>query len=129
MGVGELERELSVGCGLAGVDEDACEFAFEVVVVVGEVAGERTAHTAAHSVATGNKLFRTANTLATTINNFTGGVTGQHIVVKVNDVNTTFDFTGSALIGNNGVDYVAGIGDALDCEYDGTNWYCTIIQG
>jgi hypothetical protein len=70
----------------------------------------------------------TANTSATAITNFTDGVQGQEICVRVNDANTTFDFSGTNLKGNNGVDYVATSGDVIFAKRIGTNWYCTICE-
>lgn len=72
--------------------------------------------------------FVTANTSATAITNFTGGVPGQSISVLVNDANTTFDFSGTSLKGNNGVDYVATSGDVIFAKRIGSNWYCTVIE-
>jgi len=76
----------------------------------------------------GNLLFVTANTTATAITNFTDGVQGQEICVRVNDANTTFDFSGSNLKGNNGVDYVATSGDLVFAKRIGSNWYCTVCE-
>ena len=70
----------------------------------------------------------TANTLATAITNFTDGVQGQDIAVRVNDANTTFDFSSSSLKGNNGVDFAAASGDMVFCKKVGANWYCTIVE-
>jgi len=72
--------------------------------------------------------FVTANTVATSITNFTNGVDGQEITVRVNDANTTFDFTGSSLKGNVGVDFLATSGDVLFAKKQGSNWYCTICN-
>lgn len=70
----------------------------------------------------------TANTVATSITDFTNGVDGQEITVRVNDVNTTFDFTGSSLKGNVGVNFPATSGDVLFAKKQGSNWYCTICN-
>jgi len=72
--------------------------------------------------------FVTANTVATSITNFTDGVDGQEITVRVNDANTTFDFTSSSLKGNVGVDFLATSGDVLFAKKQGSNWYCTICN-
>ena len=71
----------------------------------------------------------TANTGATTISDFDDGVEGQVIWVEVNDANTTFDFTGSSLKGNNGADYAAASGDMIQATLRGNNWHCFISQG
>jgi hypothetical protein len=76
----------------------------------------------------GNALFVTANSSATAITNFTDGVQGQDICVRVNDANTTFDFSGSNLKGNNGVDYVATSGDLVFAKRIGSNWFCTVCE-
>ena len=73
-------------------------------------------------------LFKTANASATTITTFDDGVAGQEIFVVVNDTNTTFDFTSSALKGNAGVDWAAGSTNFLRAVYDGTNWFCAITD-
>ena len=38
------------------------------------------------------------------------------------------DFTASTLKGNAGADWVPVAGDALIGVWDGTNWYCQIID-
>lgn len=76
----------------------------------------------------GNMLFVTANITATAITNFTDGVQGQEICVRVNDANTTFDFSSSNLKGNNGVDYTATSGDLVFAKRIGSNWYCTVCE-
>ena len=75
-----------------------------------------------------NTTLVTANTVATSITNFTNGKQGQEITVRVNDANTTFDFTGSSLKGNVGVDFLATSGDVLFAKKQGSNWYCTICN-
>lgn len=77
---------------------------------------------------TGGKNFRTANANATTITDFDGGVDGQEIVVKIDDGNTTIDFTASGLTGNGGVDWSPSDGDHMRCVYDGLDgvWLCEV---
>jgi len=71
--------------------------------------------------------FVTANTGATLISDFDGGVDGQVILVKIGDANTDIDFTSSGLVGNVGVDWTTAIAnDHMTCTYDGTNWLCAI---
>lgn len=79
------------------------------------------------SVATGRN-FKTANTSATTITDFDDGEDGQEILVRVNDANTTFDFSASSLVGNSGQDYAAADGDMLFAVYDAAEdvWYCDL---
>jgi hypothetical protein len=74
----------------------------------------------------GHTQVSTNNTAPTTITNFDGGISGQEIWVRVNDTNTTFDFTASSLKGNNGVDLVASQYDSLRCTYDGVQWLCVV---
>lgn len=88
-----------------------------------------TANDATPSVLHPSKIYKTANTAATTITAFDDGRKGDEIKVIINDANTTIDFTGTTLKGNNGVDYVAAVDDMLTCTNDGTNWYCIISQG
>jgi hypothetical protein len=71
-------------------------------------------------------LFKTANTVATTITDFDDGEIGQVVRVIINDANTTIDFTASGLKGNAGVDWSPTTGDHMTCVYDGTDWYCDI---
>lgn len=86
-----------------------------------------TANDATPSVAEGRN-FKTANTSATTITDFDDAEDGQDILVRVNDANTTFDFSASGLVGNSGQDYVAADGDMLKAVYDDAEgvWYCDI---
>lgn len=76
----------------------------------------------------GSEYLTTANAGATTITAFDDGVAGQPLLVKIGDANTTIDFSGTTLKGNAGVDWTPASGDAMRCVYDGTNWYCTIID-
>ena len=76
----------------------------------------------------GGALFQTANTAPTTITDFDHGSPGQDIFVKINDANTTIDFTGSGLKGNVGANWSPASGDALRAVYDGTDWFCTTID-
>ncbi|MHC4104603.1 MAG: hypothetical protein ACYSR9_06655, partial [Planctomycetota bacterium] len=70
----------------------------------------------------------TANTGATTIDDFDDGIAGQIIIIRVADANTTFDFTTSSLKGNAGSDYAATENDLLKFYTpDGATWYCTFI--
>ena len=76
-------------------------------------------------------VYRTANATPTTITDFDGvsvgaGDVGRAITVMVNDANTTLDFSGSKLVGNEGVDWVASVGDTLHAVWDGTDWLCTL---
>jgi len=74
-------------------------------------------------------LFKTANTIATTISDFTSGITGQEIKILINEANTKIDFSGTNLKGNNGADWSCSSGDSMVCVFDGTNWYCIISSG
>lgn len=86
-----------------------------------------TANSATPSVANAS-LWRTANSSGTTVTALTNGVTGQSITVLIGDANTTIDFTGTTLKGNNGVDWTPASGDHMTCTYDGTNWYCNVSE-
>jgi hypothetical protein len=74
----------------------------------------------------GNKLFKTGNTVGTTITDFDDGRVGQVIYVIIDDANTTIDFTSSGLKGNGGSDWSPSSGDHMTCIYDGTDWFCDI---
>ena len=73
------------------------------------------------------RVFTTANTGATIITDFDNGRTGQTITVIIGDGNTSFDFTGSGLVGNGGADYTASENDVITATYDGTDWICVVI--
>lgn len=74
------------------------------------------------------KNFRTANSGATTITMFDGGLSGQEIVVEINDTNTTVDFTGTNLKGNGGADWSPTTGDHMQCVFNGTDWLCAVHE-
>lgn len=73
----------------------------------------------------GNSMVATANTAPTTITMFDDGVTGQEILVYVNDAFTTIDFTATNIKGNAGADFAASAGDTLRCTFK-VNWYCDV---
>ena len=56
------------------------------------------------------------------------GYAGDEIFIKIDDNNTTFDFTGTNLKGHNGVDWSPSQGDALKAYYDGLYWYCQCMD-
>lgn len=76
----------------------------------------------------GRVTWLTQNTVPTTITMFDDGYPGQEIWVKVHDTNTTFDFTGTYLVGNSGVDYTATNNDMIHAIKWGNYWYCEIIK-
>lgn len=84
-----------------------------------------SANDATPSVADG-RVFKTANTVPTTITMFDNGKAGQEIVVIIGDANTTIDFTGTNLEGNAGADWTPTTNDHMVCVFDGTNWFCRI---
>lgn len=82
------------------------------------------------SVATGN-FFVSENTIATTITDLDGVPREQEkeVTIVFDDANTTVDFTGTALKGNNGVDWTPAAGDFMTCQHRDGAWYCTIGEG
>jgi hypothetical protein len=73
-------------------------------------------------------FIRTANTSGTTITGLEGGVSGQKLIVFVNDGNTTIAHNGA--VGSEtpiylslGSDYVCSSGDVLMFAYAGTYWH------
>ncbi len=72
------------------------------------------------------QTFKTQSTAPTTITMFDDGIIGQEISVIFTDNNTTIDFTGTNLKGNNNQDYLGQVNDRLNCIFDGTYWICTI---
>lgn len=76
----------------------------------------------------GSSFIKTANAGATTVTALDDGVAGHVVTVFINDANTTVDFTGTTLKGNNGVDWVPASGDHMTCTFDGTNWLCNVSE-
>jgi hypothetical protein len=80
----------------------------------------------------GGRNFITVATAGTTIADFDAGggslVNGQEMKLLVAHANWTFDFTSSGLKGHNGIDWSPSVGDELECDYDGTDWYCTVSR-
>jgi len=70
----------------------------------------------------------TNNTGATTFSGMDDGRIGQRVTVVFSDSNTTVDFTGTSLRGNAGVDWSPATGESMTCDFDGTNWTCTIRE-
>lgn len=62
-----------------------------------------------------------ANSSATTITNFTGGVAGQVIFLRFNDSNTTVDRSNAYLAG--GANFVSTADDTLTLISNGTLWF------
>lgn len=87
-----------------------------------------TAEDATPSVTAGN-IFITANSASTTITNFDDGMEGQSIKVIVGDTWTGFDFTGTSLVGNEGVDWSSQQGDHMIGTLVGSSWYCQVVSG
>ena len=82
-----------------------------------------TANDATPTVYEGS-FFVTANSNPTIVTIFDNGYEGQQITVLINDNNTTVDFTGTNLVGNDGNDWSPASGNWLTAIFDGTNWYC-----
>ncbi len=78
------------------------------------------------SVAGDQTFYKTANTAPTTLSDLLDGRSGQVVTIVFGDANTTVDFTGTNLIGNGGVDFVAELNEQMRCLYDGTNWFCDV---
>jgi hypothetical protein len=74
----------------------------------------------------GATVFRTDNSTATTITDFDDAVAGQEFIVIFGDNNTTIDFTGTDLKGNNGVDFTGNTTDVMWVVYGGTNFLCDV---
>jgi hypothetical protein len=78
-----------------------------------------TANSATSSVYDGN-CFKTANSVATTITNFTDGKPGQAITVIV-DANTTIQSNANIKLAG-AVNFVGTADDTISLLYDGTTW-------
>jgi hypothetical protein len=77
----------------------------------------------------GASVLITANAALTTITDFTGGKPGQEIVLLIADANTRFDFSGTNLKGNAGVDITFPTNSLVRAVYDGAYWRCVIVSG
>lgn len=69
------------------------------------------------------RVFKTANTSATTITALDGGVDGDEKIIEFEDDNTTLAHS-STLRLPFGVDFTGSTGDWLICRYNGTYWRC-----
>lgn len=78
-------------------------------------------------VSRGN-CFKTGNSSAVRVTDFTGGIPGQSIVVIFGDENTTVGFDETELRGNGGVDWNPSFGDFMRCIFSGQKWYCEITE-
>jgi hypothetical protein len=68
-----------------------------------------------------NGQWNTANTVATTITNFTDGYETQNICVLANDANTTIQHNAGMIL-KGGVNYVMNLGDIITLRRDATRW-------
>ena len=75
-----------------------------------------------------NSVFQTANTNPTTITMLDDGYVGKRVTVLIQDADTTIDFTGTNLKGNAGADWNPDNGDYMVCTFDGTDWYCQVVD-
>jgi len=64
--------------------------------------------------------YKTANTLATTITDFTSGAAGQEITIVFGDANTTVSDAGNIKLSGA---FTSTANDTLKILYDGTNWF------
>ncbi len=88
-----------------------------------------SAHAGAYQISTsGGNVFVTANTEAATLNGLTNGLVGKRVTVIIADAFTIVDFTGTTLKGNAGADWSPASGDFMTCVYNGTNWYCDVVD-
>ena len=76
----------------------------------------------------GKKHFITPVTPPAAYTAFDDGVFGQEILVRVDSAGVVFDFSGTTLKGNGGVDWSPDSGDFLTATFDGTNWLCQITD-
>ena len=71
-------------------------------------------------------FYKTTNTAPTIISALDGGIEGDEKTIIFRDNNTTIDFTGTTLNGNNNTDWTPANFDHMVCIFDGTNWYCNV---
>lgn len=91
------------------------------VVPSGGGAKTLTANSATPDV-TGHCVFTTANTGATTITDFTGGVPGQRLTVWCNDANTTVQHNGTTLATPTGANVALASGRVYEFVKYGAVW-------
>lgn len=83
------------------------------------------------SVGGGLPVYTVSNTTPITIAALDDDVAGQRFVVHVlstDNYKTTFDMTGTELIGNGGNDWRPEPGDWMECFSDGTSIYCQVSR-
>ncbi len=81
--------------------------------------GTLTANSATPSVAS-KTYWKTNNTIATTITNLTGGVSGQEVTIISTDAYTTVEKNATLKLN---ATFTMVSGDSLRLVYDGTSWY------
>ena len=86
-----------------------------------------TNNSATPSVASGD-FFYAQYTTPTTITMLQGGYIGKVVRIRTLDNNITWDFTGTDLYGNGGVDWNSNLNDWLECVFDGFRWFCSIHE-
>ena len=75
----------------------------------------------------GSRIWKTANSLPTTITNMIHGSFGQEVLIMFGDNNTTINFSSGNMLGNGGVDWAAKSGDHMLCVLDDdANWRCIV---
>jgi hypothetical protein len=92
------------------------------------IAGTYTPADATPSVQ-GIERLTIANAGAVTITALDDGLDGQTVLIDFADANTTFDFSGTTLKGNAGVDKTFAAGDGVRATKVGSNWLCDVIDG
>jgi len=70
----------------------------------------------------GGSLFRTSNTINTTITNFVGGITDQQITVVIDDSNTTIVESSSIALTDQDPVGPSDFGVSVTLTYDGAKW-------
>lgn len=120
---GILKHSVAAGVSTPATASDGTDYLSPTTgVTFSQALTALTADSATPALTAGVTRYKTANVNPTTYTNFTGGSEGLQITILVNDVNSTFDFTGSSLTRPEGTDYTASSGDVLTFLHNGTNW-------
>lgn len=122
------------GCTLIQSNPD--DFSQRILVAYGTAwyrmiprfSGVITIGGATPNIGGGGQVFKTNNAGVTVMTAIPGGYIGQEIKVIFGDNNTSVDFTGTTLKGNNGSDWSPQANDFMDCVFDGTNWLCRVTE-
>ena len=135
-GTGKVAIVLGTGAGYNNIHDNVCDSSLTACIQINagvdptnifhnnypEFSQVLTANSATPSV--GNSVsgrWDTANTIATSITNFTDGMVNQRLTILVNDANTTFQ-NGANIWMKGGINYTPASGVILSFVKDASIW-------